>query len=127
MKRFLILLSLLTMLVACDALPSSQSGTEISEAPIEQAGLSPQEVMDAFMAAWQAEDFATMHALLSPRSVEIYPFEEFQSLYTETHRDITFTGIRYDVHDVQEQGNSAAIHYDIVLETEGFAEIEDDG
>lgn len=124
-QRMLMLILLLPLMVACNALPIPEEGS--SEGEIEQAGLTPQEVVESFLSSWAAEDYAAMHSLLSPRSVAIYPFEEFQALYNNTHIDIGFNAISYTINEVSEQGNSAAITYNVVLETSTFGEIPDAG
>ena len=127
MKIKLLLLILLSpLIVACSALPFAQTSAGEEIVTIAQAGLSPQEVVENFLTAWASEDFAAMHSLLSPRSVAIYPLEAFQALYTETHTDIGFSGVNYTIDDVLEQGNSAAVTYDVVLNTATFGDIPDE-
>src|SRR5687767_6574148 len=122
-QRTLLLILLLPLMVACNALPNPEEGT--SEGEIEQAGLSPQEVVESFLSSWAAEDYQAMHSLLSPRSVAIYPFDDFQALYLNTHGDIGFSDVSYTIDEVVEQGNSAAITYDVVLKTSTFDDISD--
>jgi penicillin-binding protein 2 len=124
--RFLSTFMMICLLVACDALPNP-TNPESQSVEIQQAGLNPQEVVETFLTAWASEDFATMHSLLSPRSVEIYSFEDFQAQYANAHGDIGFSGVSFTIDDVQEQGTSAAITYDVLLDTSVFGEIPDEG
>jgi penicillin-binding protein 2 len=124
-QKTMLLVLLLPLLVACNAMPNGEEGT--SEGEIQQAGLTPQEVLESFMESWAVEDFEAMYSLLSPRSVEIYPLDDFRALYLNTHADIDFESVSYEIHDVLEQGNSAAITYDITLETIEFNNIPDAG
>jgi penicillin-binding protein 2 len=122
-KHSLMILLLLPLLVACSALPIADDGT--GDSVIEQAGLSPQEVVESFLNAWAAQDFQAMHSLLSPRSVEIYPYDDFAALYSKTHADIGFENVSYTLGGINEQGNSAAINYDVMLNTNPFGDIPD--
>jgi cell division protein FtsI/penicillin-binding protein 2 len=124
-KHSLMILFLLPLMVACSALPIVND--EVGGGEIEQAGLSPAEVVESFLTAWAAQDFQAMHSLLSPRSVEIYPYEDFEALYRNTHANIGFANVSYTLGDVNEQGNSAAITYDVVLNTNAFDDISDTG
>ncbi|MGJ3240569.1 MAG: penicillin-binding transpeptidase domain-containing protein [Anaerolineae bacterium] len=127
--RLMLSVMMFTMLTACDALPalSSASSTNDNEQPLAQAGLTPQETVENFLEAWQTEAFDTMHGLLHPRSVEVYDLDEFREQYDDTHDDIGFNSIRYTINEVQVQGTSASVDYDVTLETETFGEIEDIG
>jgi cell division protein FtsI/penicillin-binding protein 2 len=124
-KHSLMILLLLPLMVACNALPIANDGG--GEGEIAQAGLSPREVVESYLNAWAAEDFQAMHSLLSPRSVEIYPFDDFETLYSNTHANIGFSTISYTLGEVNEQGNSAAVSYDVVLDTNRFEQIPDEG
>ena len=83
--------------------------------------------MSPFLNAWANEEFDTMHGLLHPNSIQVYPIDDFRELYVSTHSDIGFTNVTYAIHDVTIQGTSAAIDYDVTLETGTFGNIPDIG
>lgn len=127
--RLTLSLIIVTFLTACDAIPTlnESSGESPNNVVSVSAGLSPQETVETFLEAWANEEFDSMYALLHPRSTEVYPIEEFRELYESAHSDIGFTDVSYDIQDVTIQGMSAAVTYDVRLDTATFDEIPDTG
>ena len=114
-------------MVACDAIPQlpQQTSNNGDASIVAQAGNTPEATVANFLAAWTGEQFETMYALLHPRSLQVYPLEEFVDLYETTHADIGFTNVTYQIDSVEIQGTSAAINYDAVINTASFGDIED--
>ncbi|MGB7341268.1 MAG: penicillin-binding transpeptidase domain-containing protein [Phototrophicaceae bacterium] len=127
LTQFMLSLFLCSLLAACDTLPSLNNplSSDNTGDIVAQAADTPQQTVENFLNAWQQEEFAIMHNLLHPRSIEIYPVDAFVDLYTDTHADIGFTGVAYTINEVQLQGDSAAILYDVELDTATFGQIID--
>lgn len=122
--RFLVVITMLVFLTACNAIPSANQSSENSVIAL-QVGLTPQETVETFLNAWANEEFDAMHALLHPNSVQVYPVDDFRELYVSTHSDIGFADVTYTIHGVTIQGTSAAINYDVTIETDTFGNIPD--
>jgi penicillin-binding protein 2 len=126
--RWISLILLLNLLVACNVLPNAENSLDAQDtSALQTTGLSPSETVGTFLDAWQVQNFEAMYSLLSPRSAEIYPFEEFRAQYTTTHTNLGFLSISYTIHDTRQQGTSAAIAYDAKIETNTFGNIVDEG
>ncbi len=127
--RFILSVTLLSLITACDMLPeaSNQAQSDNTDSASVEIGLTPQETVETFLDAWTSEEFDRMYALLHPRSAEVYSLDDFRELYVSTHSDITFMGVSYDIAEVQLQGVSAAISYDVTISTASFGEIPDTG
>jgi penicillin-binding protein 2 len=128
--RFVLFMIMLLMSTACSALPdfsgASQSG-EAGSVILQQTGRSPEETVQTFLDAWNAEDFQTMYGLISPRSAQVYPLDQFSEQYETTDTELRFAGVTYTIHNVELQGNSAAVTYDLTLNSNTFGEINDQG
>ena len=126
---YCIALFLIILLTACGTMPplpgQSANGEVVTDVPQQQGGRTPEQTARTFLDAWSAEDFETMYSLVSPRILQVYPFEDFQELYTNTDSQMGFAGVTYDIQDVRIQGTSAAISYDATLESSTFGAIED--
>ena len=127
--RFLFSFTVMLFLTACDAISNLEpvSADNPTNVVSVSAGLSPQETAETFLDAWSNEEFESMYALLHPRSTEVYPLDDFREQYISAHSNIGFTNVSYDIQDVAIQGMSAAITYDVLLETATFGEIPDTG
>lgn len=110
-------------------LPGGQSSEQTTPSPVPQqpSGRTPEQTARTFLDSWAAEDFEAMYSLVSPRILEIYPFEDFRALYTNADSQMGFEGVIYDIQDIRLQGLSAAISYDAILQSTTFGAIEDDG
>jgi len=125
--RFLVVVIVATLLTACDAISTGNQSSENPVGLVLQVGLTPQETVETFLNAWANEEFDTMHGLLHPNSIQVYPIDDFRELYVSTHSDISFSDLNYEIHDVTIQGTSAAINYDVTLSTVQFGDIPDIG
>src|SRR5262245_59133069 len=68
-------------LTACGAMPplpgQSTENDAASTVPQQQSGRTPEQTARSFLDAWAVEDFETMYSLVSPRILQVYPFEDF--------------------------------------------------
>src|SRR5688500_1786581 len=118
-------------LTACGAMPPlpGQSTGEDTASPVPQqhSGRTPEQTARSFLDAWAVEDFETMYSLVSPRVLQVYPFDDFRAQYSNADSQIGFESVSYTIQDVRVQGTSAAITYDATLQSSTFGEIEDAG
>ncbi len=127
------LLAALSLLGACDALPGASSapaaeGTEeVLQVQEQQVGSTPQESVELFLEAWNVEDFERMYSLVSPRTGDAYPFEDFVAQYRSADAEMGFEGVQYSINETSLQGQSAAVRYDATIESSLFGSIEDTG
>jgi penicillin-binding protein 2 len=109
-KRLILVLMLLLTLVACSS-PGTPAGTDEPEVgtptlPNPQVNVTPapdvQAMIDAFMAAWQLEDYVSMYGYLTAESQGLITLEDFTLKYNNTAVALTLqkeTGIEYTVTD----------------------------
>lgn len=88
---------------------------------------NPRDVVTTFLDAWDEGDYERMYSLIHPQSREQFAEPVFTARYTTVGERITLTGISYTVNGVQMQGESAAVSYDVTLQTNSFGLIEDPG
>ncbi len=112
------------LLTACGGNAPAASGDEPTPPPAAPQQ-SPTEVVSAFLDAWNEEDYATMHTYLHPISQEQYPYEVFERRFTVVDGDIDIDGINYEIHTVDLQGESAAVHYDLTFVSSTYSNIPD--
>lgn len=86
---------------------------------------TPEEIGRSFLDAWNVQDLGAMYNLVAAPSRERYPLEQFQNRYTVANDVIGLTGVTYSVESVTEQGTTAAIEYDVTLQSSVFGTIED--
>ncbi len=125
--RLFLFIALLT-LVGCDSVLLQRPGQAAEATPAPQAQSSesePSAALEAYLAAWNAEDFEAMHAMIAGRSQELYPRQLFVDRFTAAHSVIRFAGLRAQITGVERQGTTAILHYDIVIESPTFGAIED--
>lgn len=97
-------------------------------APITSAqGGSPEDVVGSFLDAWNGQNLQAMWDLLHTESQNAYPFNIFEQRYNEVHNRIGFTGVSYTIHTWHEQGQSAAVQYDVVIASSLVGNIADTG
>lgn len=123
MIRLFTILLITCTLTACEAvMPAAQGGGEVNLAPAVRA---PEEVFEAFMAAWNAADYEAMYELVSAPSQELYPLTTFSNRYSTVSDAINLETVNYTFEDMRLQGDSAEVHYDAALESPIFGTIED--
>ena len=124
---FLLFISLLT-LAACDSvlLERDNIATITLPAPVSQVtSREPADVLQDFINAWSGEDYETMYRLLAGRSRELFARQVFINRYTEVHSEMSFAGVSHSLNQVNYQGTTAVIDYDIVVESNTFGRIRD--
>lgn len=117
--------ALLALLTACGGvtLPDGSGGS----APIIQLANAPQDPVRAFLDAWNTRDYQAMYALLSSNSQGLTSFAVFRTTYEGADAAIATQGVSYTIGEVEEQGSSAAVTYDVTITSSLFGEINDAG
>jgi penicillin-binding protein 2 len=90
-----------------------------------QAQNNPRGIVEAFLNAWDASDYGRMYDLIHSMSREQFSQNVFELRYQDMQENIALTGLDYTIRSVKEQGESAAVIYDVVLESESFGTIDD--
>ena len=75
------------------------------------------EVAAAFLAAWQAEDYAGMYGLLSPLSQDALPQEDFTTEYTDIANTLTLQSLEAQVLSTIAEGGYAQVAYRVTYHT----------
>lgn len=123
---FLCLLCLIA-LAACDGTFFNQNAAQPPKGPPAATPITsaePADVLREFINAWDREDYDTMHRLTASRSRELYPRQTFENRYAAVHNIIRFGGVSHTVSQVEFQGATAILAYDIIIES-AFDRIED--
>ncbi|MDX1995541.1 MAG: penicillin-binding transpeptidase domain-containing protein [bacterium] len=92
-----------------------------------QAQSAPDGVVQRFLDAWNALDYAAMYNLLSSQSRELVQQPAFEARYQQVTETIGLTGLTYTIQNTETQGFSAAVTYDVTLQSSIFGEIADAG
>lgn len=88
---------------------------------------TPQTVVSAFLDAWNAGDLNTMYSYLSPQSKEFYAQQVFDARYQVANDAMRFEGVTYTLHETRIQGITAAVTYDVVIQSSEFGQLPDNG
>lgn len=106
---------LLSMLLLC----MGASGS-LAQSNTPQANL-----VATFLDHWNTDNYEAMYAMIAPQSRELYTPEVFTLVYQNAKTAAGTSGITYTIHDTRIQGNSAAITYDLLMESTIFETIDD--
>lgn len=94
------------------------------------AQASPQEVVSAFLDAWNKKDYETMYRYVTVNMVngiEEYPLQVFINRYQTVSDTLSLNEIRYTITQTTLQGMTAMVMYDMVFVSNTFGEIPDNG
>jgi cell division protein FtsI/penicillin-binding protein 2 len=116
-KAKYILILIIVMVISSCASPSGPTVPESTATPTlpdPQVHVTPapdvEAMIDAFMGAWQIEDYATMYGLLTADSQALINQEEFADKYLNTAAPLTLkfdTGIEYSIQSTVTMPDSA--------------------
>ncbi|MYD11237.1 MAG: hypothetical protein F4X02_14500 [Chloroflexi bacterium] len=126
--NILILLSLLS-LGACESALLREGPAPVADTPVpvsRSTSDDPAEVLGAFIAAWNREDFEAMYRLIAERSRELYPQRNFIDKYTVAHSVVRFSGVEHSLLGVAYQGTTAIVDYDAVIKSPTFGNVADE-
>jgi len=88
---------------------------------------SPDSVVSQFLDAWGRLDYPAMYALLSNQSKTLIQQPAFEARYQQVTETLGLTGVTHTLQETHLQGLSAAVKYDVSLQSSLFATIEDPG
>ena len=128
--KYLIMLLSLLALGACESALLREPEAAVVDTPVPVARSTsddPAEALQAFVLAWNKEDFEAMYDLIANRSRELYPRRNFIDKYTVAHSVIRFKGVAHSLLEVAYQGTTAIVDYDVVIESPTFGRIADEG
>lgn len=117
---------LLAGLTACGTTDGSGSSAGIAPVLL-QSNPTPEDTVTTFLNAWKTQDYVTMYNQLSDQSKAAYSLPVFQEIYRTTATSINLNGLSFTIQDVSTQGITAAITYDVTLESPTFGAISDNG
>ncbi len=134
MKKIHYWLLLLVMLVtACN--PSSGRVTPTPEAsptplPAPQVNLTSvpdsQSAAEAYLAAWQAEDFETMYGMLTKITQDAISLEDFKQRYQDTAVNLSLYSLESEVLSVLTNPHSAQVAYRVNFHTALVGDLQRD-
>jgi penicillin-binding protein 2 len=124
---FLLLTGCAALLMSCAALMPSETGGSGSAPVIQLILRTPADTVSAFLNAWSARDYNAMYAQLSSESQSLISQTVFQEIYTQADTQIGTRAVRHTISQTREQGRTAAVRYDVVIESGIFGEIADPG
>lgn len=100
---------------------SADSAVPLPTAPPATSPVSDlvaaEQVARAFLDAWLAGDFATMHGLLTFRNRELTPFDDFQAYYESAQNRMWLEELEYHPHTLSGDGGVLKFHYDMTFYT----------
>ncbi len=100
---------------------SADSAVPLPTAPPASSPVSDlvaaEKVARAFLDAWLAGDFATMHGLLTFRNRELTPFDAFQAYYESAQNRMWLEELEYRPHTLSGEGGVLKFHYDMTFYT----------
>lgn len=114
---------LMLILAACGG-EGEQGGAPVLPVLIRQ---SPAEVVQAFLDAWNENNYAAMYTLTSAQSRQRYPQSVFEARYQQVSEALGISGITYTLGDTTLQGTTAAVNYDVSIESPGYETLADTG
>lgn len=91
---------------------------------------SPEGVVASFLDAWNEQDYERMYDQIYIHRINgqpEYPQPVFTQRYESVAIALTLTGLTYNIESTEIQGQTAAVSYNAVLQTETFGEIADRG
>jgi penicillin-binding protein 2 len=122
-----ITLTLVLLLTGCGVMPA-MPGADGGLAPsVNRTDATPTQAAESFLTAWNSQNREAMYRLISARSQAITTYETFDRVYTTLNNDVGGKTLNFTLGEVRMQGTSAALTYDLALETELFGTIEDAG
>jgi penicillin-binding protein 2 len=110
---------------ACEGITLPGGSADGGPVTILQIAQSPEDVTRSFLDAWGRSDYDAMYALLSPQSQSLTGQPVFRAIYEEADAQIGLQGLDVEFGRTQEQGESAAVAYDAVIDSTFFGPIAD--
>jgi cell division protein FtsI/penicillin-binding protein 2 len=126
-RRFSLLILLVALVMAACGGGATASETGLAAPVLSQPTQSPEDVVRSFLDAWKAGNYEAMYTALSPQSQGLYAFPVFQTVYQDASTAISLSDLSYRIQTAQIQGASAAVTYDVSIQSPVFGTIDDTG
>jgi penicillin-binding protein 2 len=91
------------------------------------AQAAPESVVGAFLDQWKNQNYDGMFNLVSEKSRLLTTFPVFETTYRTADAALAMEDLTYTIRGVTLQGTSAAVTYDLTLQSSVFGTIEDPG
>lgn len=88
---------------------------------------SPADVVNRFLNHWAAREYAPMYDLLAEQSRARIAAPVFAALYEQADRATGMTSLEFIINQIDIQGGSAAVNYDLTMISPQFESITDAG
>jgi penicillin-binding protein 2 len=95
--------------------------------PTAFAQTEPDAVVTRFLEHWQNRNYDGMYNLLAERSRSLTAFPVFETIYREADTSLGLENLSFTIQNVSIQGASAAVTYDLTIESGIFETIDDSG
>ncbi len=95
--------------------------------PSAAAQNTPDSIVSGFLESWKNRNYDGMYNLVSEKSRSLAPFPVFETTYREADAAIGLEDLTFTIHEVTLQGTSAAVTYDVSLQSGIFETIDDPG
>ncbi len=120
---------LMVLLAGCRASPTEPSPTQPVIAPTNEPTATPlpptpETTANAFLRAWEQDDYETMHALLSPQSQRAFEIESFRQRYSNALTAASVLTVTTGLQSVLREGDQAAAAFHLSLETALFGTLD---
>jgi len=125
MKLPIVALALAVLLVACEALPSTEGSAPAQPLAALFSSSPPDEIARSFLDAWNAANYEAMYQAISVRSQARYTLDIFQNRYISVKDSLQLSAISYTLGQWRQQGESAELVYTVSLQSPAFGSIED--
>lgn len=122
----LALATLLPLVTGCnfaDGLPLPVEGVSPAVSSTPSPGLPPaDEVAQAFLQAWERDDYPAMYSLLSPGSQVAYPEDLFGSIYRQVTEEATITTKATSILAAYQPDTHAEVAFAVAFQTDQVGE-----
>lgn len=87
----------------------------------------PIATVSTFLTAWGQRDSVTMYRQLARQSQEAYPEQVFVNRYTVANDALALSSLTFEIVDTHLQGVTAAVTYNVTIESSLFGQLVDNG
>jgi penicillin-binding protein 2 len=95
--------------------------------PAATAQGTPEAVAASFLDNWKSRNYDGMFSQIHEKSRNLTPFPVFETIYRDADLAIGLEDLSYSIGAVQLQGTSAAVTYDLTIQSSIFETLEDPG
>ncbi len=124
-------MTLVVLTAACGAFPAPQVSPQSTVTPADDptaipASASPEATAAAFLGSWEAGEYPTMYALLSPASQATISGGAFAQRYRDALSSASVITVTTHLKSVLREGEQASVEFDVTLGTALFGTLTTD-